>query len=137
MAIFSKTTKKEVKPKVEKTTKAKVAKVKAPKAEVRVSTGNAPTRKDFLQGVIVRPRITEKATVLAEKNNVYVFEVNENASKPLIAKSIISLYNVVPTKIAIVRNPAKSVVVRGRLGVSGGVKKAYIYLKKGEKIEFA
>lgn len=119
MSIFSKKTKKEV------------------KKEVKVSTGFSFINKDYLKGVILRPRITEKATVLAEKSSVYVFEVDKNATKPLIQKSIISIYNVVPKKITTVSVPAKKVFIRGKVGTKSGMKKAYVYLKKGDKIEFA
>lgn len=124
-----------------KTTEVKKDTKKAGKEVVvatKVSSGaDAPVRKDYLQGVILRPRITEKATILSEKNNVYVFEVNTKATKPLVEKAIRALYSVSPEKVTMVRNPAKSVVVRGKPGMKGGVKKAYVFLKKGEKIEFA
>ncbi len=120
MAIFSKT-KKEVKTK----------EVVVPK------TPGAYLQKDFLKGVLVKPRITEKATVLAEKSGVYVFEVAKDSTKPLISKAITTLYGVVPVKVSIVSVPARSIVVRGKLGTQSGFKKAYVYLKKGDKIQFA
>lgn len=131
MALFSKTTKETKVKKVSKKAEEKAI-VKA----VAVAS-QAPLRKDSLSGVLIRPRITEKATLLAEKDNVYVFEVHADSSKPIIAKMISSLYGVSPLKIAIVKNPTKAKMVRGKMGYKSGVKKAYIYLKKGEKIEFA
>lgn len=82
------------------------------------------------------PRITEKATVVAEQN-VYTFNVAPTATKPEIVKAIKALYGVTPTKIAIVNRPARKVFKRGKLGVKSGAKKAMVYLKKGDKIEFA
>jgi ribosomal protein L23 len=38
-------------------------------------------------------------------------------------------------KIRTVTIPAKRVFVRGKVGHKSGYKKAYIYLKKGEKVE--
>jgi ribosomal protein L23 len=46
-----------------------------------------------------------------------------------------AFYNVTPIKIAIAKTPSKAVFVRGRKGVKNGVKKAYVSLKKGDKIE--
>lgn len=85
--------------------------------------------------VLKRPRITEKAALGADKNNVYVFEVFEKATKGSVSASIREAYKVTPEKVRIARAPAKNVFVRGKRGVKSGVKKAYVYLKKGDKIE--
>lgn len=84
--------------------------------------------------VLTRPHITEKATVSSE-HSVYVFVVAADASKPAIARAFVQQYKVTPVKISTVTIPAKNVVVRGKRGVTSGYKKAYIYLKKGDKIE--
>lgn len=84
---------------------------------------------------IIRPRVTEKATLVTEQNSVYVFEVEQDAGKKDIAAAISGLYKVTPVKINIVRTPRKQVFVRGKKGFKAGFKKAYVYLKKGEKIE--
>lgn len=87
--------------------------------------------------LIKRPRITEKSTLLAEggKNPVYVFEVMPNADKISIKKAIKEKYNVVATKINIVNLPAKKTFVRGRRGKTAAIKKAFVSLKAGDKIE--
>ncbi len=84
--------------------------------------------------VILRPRITEKATVLME-SGVYSFEVTDKATKATVAVAVRELYKVTPAKIAIVNLPPKNVIVRGKRGVRSGIRKAYVYLKKGDKIE--
>ena len=84
--------------------------------------------------MIVRPRVTEKATVSAEKG-AYVFEVSKDSTKAKIAKAVAMMYKVAPVRVNIVRLPAKKVFVRGKWGVKSGVKKAYVYLKNGDKIE--
>ena len=117
--------------KVAKTTKP--AKIET--AEVVVATREATGMND-LSHIIVRPRITEKASMKAE-SNVYAFEVSTVANKKSIAAAIKEMFNVTPVKIAIVPSPKKQVFVRNRKGITGGGKKAYIYLKKGETIEFA
>lgn len=83
---------------------------------------------------IIRPRVTEKATTVAE-SGIYVFEVEKDTSKKEIAAAIKNLYKVSPVKINIVKIPRKQVFVRGKKGFKAGGKKAYVYLKKGEKIE--
>lgn len=84
--------------------------------------------------ILLRPRITEKASFLAEKN-VHAFEVISTATKKQIAEAVKAFYKVIPIKINIVKNPAKKVFIKGKKGVKAGVKKAYVYLKKGDKIE--
>ena len=82
-----------------------------------------------------RPRITEKAAIAIDKNNVYVFEVATDATKKSIAASVKAAYNVVPLKVRTASIPSKAVFIRGKKGVKKGSKKAYVYLKKGDKIE--
>lgn len=87
-------------------------------------------------GTIKKPRITEKATFSAEKG-AYIFEIVQDANKASVAKAIEALYKVVPRKVNIVRNPAKTVFVRGKVGKKQAIKKAIVFLKKGDKIDLA
>ncbi len=80
------------------------------------------------------PRVTEKASVLMSKN-VYVFEIESTATKKSVAKAVAEYHKVKPKSVRIVKNPAKRVFVRGKRGSKPGVKKAYVYLKDGDKIE--
>jgi ribosomal protein L23 len=66
---------------------------------------------------------------------VYVFQVLGTGNKKSIAQAITAQYKVTPVKVSIVRIPAKETFVRGKRGMKAGYKKAYIYLKKGDKIE--
>lgn len=83
--------------------------------------------------MIKRPRLTEKATSLAE-GNVYTFDVDQRANKVQIREAIKTLYNVTPKKIAISTIKAKEVFVRGKRGTKSGGKKAMVFLKKGDAI---
>lgn len=84
--------------------------------------------------VLSRPRITEKATMQTERN-AYVFEIHADATKKAVAHAIFETYKVKPTRVNIVKTPAKKVIVRGKRGKTAAIKKAYVYLKKGDKIE--
>lgn len=84
--------------------------------------------------VIIRPRITEKATFVSQ-GNVHTFEVASSATKSQVENAIRAFYKITPIKINIVKNPAKEVFIRGKKGFKPSVKKAYVYLKKGDKIE--
>ena len=87
------------------------------------------------KNVLVRPRITEKAALGADKSGVYVFEVTKDSTKASIAASVKATYKVTPVKVRVAKIAAKKVFVRGKRGVKSGGKKAYVYLKKGDKIE--
>ncbi len=83
---------------------------------------------------LIRPHITEKATRSAE-SDVYVFQVLGTSTKKTITRAIVEQYKVTPVKVSVVTIPAKETFVRGKRGMKAGYKKAYIYLKKGDKIE--
>jgi large subunit ribosomal protein L23 len=84
--------------------------------------------------MIVRPHISEKAAILAEKGT-YVFEIARNTNKIEIAKAVATLYNVTPVRVNIINLPDTRVFVRNRNGVKSGLRKALVTLKKGDKIE--
>ncbi|CAN5149068.1 50S ribosomal protein L23 [soil metagenome] len=85
--------------------------------------------------VLLRPRVTEKAALKADSSNVYVFEVTKTATKKSIIASIKDAFNVTPVKVRLLAIPTKAVFRRGKAGSKGGGKKAYIHLKKGDKID--
>ena len=89
-----------------------------------------------LSEILLRPRITEKATFASEKG-VYVFEVSGRATKRTIRKAIEQFYKVTPLKVNIVKIPAKVRISKWRKarGVKPGGKKAYVHLKEGDRIE--
>lgn len=88
-----------------------------------------------LSRILKNPRITEKAAHLSE-GNVYTFDVAVRATKPEIKKAIETLYGVKVRKISVTSIPKKAVYRRDGKGVKGGGKKAYVYLEKGQTIEF-
>jgi large subunit ribosomal protein L23 len=94
------------------------------------------TNKINTLSVLKKTRITEKAGIKAESENVYTFEVTKRATKKNVAEAIKQIYKVSPVKINITMLPVKSTLARGKKGVKGGAKKAVVYLKKGEKITF-
>lgn len=88
-----------------------------------------------LDAVIIGPRLSEKTVNLGEQN-VYTFNVRRDATKFQVRDAVKALYNVTPVKINIVnKQPAKRFVgSRGRTKHVKGMKKAYVYLKKGDTI---
>lgn len=92
--------------------------------------------KKYILSVIKNPRITEKAGIKSESQNVYTFEVTKDATKKNVGEAMKLIYKVTPIKINIVNLPAKNVTARGKKGVKQAVKKALVFLKKGDKIAF-
>lgn len=84
--------------------------------------------------IIKNPRITEKASFHAEQN-VYTFDVAENANKTEIKKAIFAIYKVRPVKVNILKVQDKQIMSKGKLGIKSGGKKALVYLKKEDKLE--
>jgi len=85
--------------------------------------------------IIKNPRITEKAS-FAQEQNVYTFDIAASANKTEIKKAIFILYKVKPVKVNVLSIPKKNIMSKGKVGVRGGGRKALIYLKAGDKIEF-
>jgi len=88
--------------------------------------------------IIISPRVTEKGAYLAEAG-AYAFNVAKNANKKSIADAIKEIYKVSPRKVTLLAIPRKRVMTRGtnRMGQTAGGKKAYVFLKKGDKIDLA
>jgi large subunit ribosomal protein L23 len=125
MALFSKS--KKAAPKSDKSEKAE-------KAVVKVAAPAVAHFKDVLR----MPRITEKASALAMKN-IVVFNVSDDATKRDIIAAVKKSYKVTPTSVRIISVPQKTVrhMKTGRMGVKGGGKKAYVYLKDGDSMTLA
>ncbi|MBL7053909.1 50S ribosomal protein L23 [Patescibacteria group bacterium] len=85
---------------------------------------------------LTRPIITEKAMVLQEQG-VYTFEVPINANKIMIKKAIKELYGFMPVRVNIIKSKGKRKRYGKSMGITKKRKKALVYLKKGEKIEFS
>lgn len=123
MALFAKDTKKTPKKK-EKTTERKGASAKA----------LADSR---LENVLKAPWMSEKALIGTERG-VYVFAVPPEATKHQVIKAIERVYKVVPVKVNIANLPGKMKPMRNRRGQASRPRrhKAYVYLKKGDSIQF-
>ena len=84
--------------------------------------------------ILTAPRVTEKANVLMQKN-VYVFEIPITSGKREVIKAVKDMYKVTPVRVNTVSGNKKSFVIRGKRGSKMSTKKAYVYLKEGDKIE--
>lgn len=104
----------------------KVAK-KAPK-RVQVLSREA------MYNIIRAPVVTEKATLLGERNQI-VFRVAIDSSKPEIKAAVEGLFGVKVTGVNTLVAKGKTKRFRGRPGVRSDVKKAYVTLADGQSID--
>lgn len=87
-----------------------------------------------LADLIVRPIVTEKATLLLEDNK-YVFDVVPKATKPEIKAAIELLFDVKVKKVNTARLPRKTKRVGRFMGFKTQYKRAIVTLQEGDSIE--
>jgi large subunit ribosomal protein L23 len=83
---------------------------------------------------IIKPVITEKATLLSEHGKV-VFQVPLSATKKQIAEAIEQLWDVKVEKVNTITTKGKVKRFRGIAGKRSDVKKAVVKLKDGHTID--
>ncbi len=127
------TTKKAPAKKAEKVEKAVVPVKEKSKTEKRAE---AAAGVSFPKGsAVISPRVTDKSGLLSQKG-IYTFNVRAGVNVYQIAQAIETAYKVTPVKVAVVPVKGKAVFARGKAGMTAGGRKAYVYLKKGDVIEF-
>ena len=89
-----------------------------------------------LMKVILSPHISEKGTILADKNNQIVFKVAVDAQKREIKDAIKLLFNVDVKSVNTVCSNGKRKRFKGILGQRKKWKKAYVTLEAGQDIDF-
>jgi len=92
---------------------------------------------DRLMKVVLAPIVSEKSTMLAERNRQYVFRVADDASKPEIKAAVELLFKTTVDSVTVsnVKGKAKRF---GRFnGRRRNWKKAFVCLAPGQEINFA
>jgi large subunit ribosomal protein L23 len=89
--------------------------------------------------ILIKPVITEKSTLLADKRSTYAFVVNREANKIEIRTAVEDMFNVTVDSVNTAVMPGKpksrstkTAVVRG---TKSAYKKAYVTLTAGETID--
>ena len=88
--------------------------------------------------IVRAPWFSEKA-LMATENGVYTFAVPARATKADVASAIKEIYNVEARKVHIVNlhGKPKSMRTKRGTGYRAARRKAYVYLNKGDSIQFA
>ena len=90
-----------------------------------------------LMQVLLAPQISEKATMLAEKNNQVVFVVTPDATKPEIKAAVELLFKVQVSSVRVANAKGKSKRFGRTMGRRSNVRKAFVSLMPGQEINFA
>jgi len=87
--------------------------------------------------VLLGAHISEKATVVADEANQFVFKVSKDATRPEIKKAVEGIYEVSVKNVTVLN--VKGKVKRNQRGVSKkpSWKKAYVRLEDGHDIDFS
>ena len=87
--------------------------------------------------LLIKPVISEKAVLLSEQENTYLFYVLPGTNKIEIKKAIEKLFSVTVVSVRIMRRKPEPFYRQGRKrGMVSGYKKAYIKLAHGETLSF-
>jgi len=86
--------------------------------------------------VLMGPRISEKATVIAEKGQ-YTFVVAPDATKPEIKKAVEALFDVKVEGVQVLNQKGKTKRTARGIGKRNDMRKAYVTLAAGQDIDFA
>lgn len=86
--------------------------------------------------VLRRPLVTEKATILKDEKNEYLFEVARCANKPQIKEAVEKAFKVTVVKVNVVSIHGKRKKMGGRLVKSPSWKKAIVRLDPKDNITF-
>lgn len=89
-----------------------------------------------LMQVLLSPVVSEKATLVAEKNEQVVFEVARDANKGEVKAAVELLFKVEVESVQILNQKGKQKRFGRFMGRRDHVKKAYVSLKPGQEINF-
>jgi len=86
--------------------------------------------------VLLGPHVSEKAAVVADLNNQYVFKVAADATKPEIKKAVEQLFEVTVIGVNTVNVKGKTKRTARGIGRRSGFRKAYVSIAEGQEIDF-
>lgn len=86
--------------------------------------------------VLLAPHISEKATMIGEQSNQFVFKVAKDATKPEIRKAVEQLWGVKVKSVSTSVVKGKSKRFGRSMGKRSDWKKAYVALEAGHDIDF-
>jgi large subunit ribosomal protein L23 len=92
---------------------------------------------DRLYAVLLAPIVSEKSTMIGEKNEQVAFRVMHDATKPEVKAAVELLFKVQVDSVQILNQKGKTKRFGRFEGRRSNVRKAYVTLKPGQEINFA
>jgi large subunit ribosomal protein L23 len=92
---------------------------------------------DRLMNVVLAPVVSEKSTMVADKNRQYVFRVADRATKPEIKAAIELMFKTKVEGVTVLNVRGKERRFGRFTGRRRNWKKAYVRLAAGQEINFA
>lgn len=93
-------------------------------------------KEDRLMQIIIAPVISEKATMIADKNEQVTFRVLRDATKPEVKAAVEMLFKVKVGDVKVVNVKGKAKRFGRFNGRRDNWKKAYVCLQPGQEINF-
>ena len=85
--------------------------------------------------IIVRPLVTEKSIKAQDTNNTVVFEVKKGSNKIQVKQAIEEIFKVKVEQVNVVNQKPKAKRMGRYEGKTSAIRKAYVKLAEGSKIE--
>ena len=92
---------------------------------------------DRLMKVLLAPVVSEKATMMAEKNNQVAFRVIQDATKAEVKAAVELLFKVEVQAVNMINIAGKQKRFGRFMGRRNNTRTAYVCLKAGQEINFA
>ena len=92
---------------------------------------------DRLYSVLLAPIVSEKRTMICEKNEQFAFRVMQDATKTEVKAAVELLFKVQVASVQILNQKGKNKRFGRFNGQRGNVRKAYVSLMPGQEINFA
>ena len=97
---------------------------------------NKRISEERLMKVLLAPVISEKSTMLADKNEQVVFRVMRDATKPEVKAAVENLFKVEVESVQMLNRIGKQKRSGKTIGRKNHVKHAFVCLKPGQEINF-
>ncbi len=92
---------------------------------------------DRLYSVLLAPIVSEKSTMIGEKNEQVAFRVKHDATKTEVKAAVELFFKVQVESVQILNQKGKTKRFGRFEGKRGNLRKAYVSLKPGQEINFA
>jgi large subunit ribosomal protein L23 len=95
------------------------------------------SKQDRLMQVLLAPIVSEKSTMMAEKNDQVAFSVLQDATKAEVKSAVELLFKVKVNSVNMVNIEGKAKRFGKFTGRRNNIRKAYVCLAEGQEINFA